>query len=572
LVGGFFLSDENVQELSSVLIEKKIPSFTNNRIGQVENGLMATNFSEDGVRQTFRRIALSIEAYVGGTDFSELPVFIDRIPQSLTLNYNTAVAVDIPMKYSLINSANFVGEFKSSSSRKQYNLLEVIGKALKNNLTLQNENKKIELSEQDVKAAKSNYLPTVSIGLSGTYTDPRLAKNSFGQTSEFQTGGNLIVQQPIFSEKINANISIQKSLQKAQEEQFNIEELNTIFNISNAYFNLLILKTNVEIQFQNLDLTKKNLQIAQQKFDVGTSGKADLLRFESQRAQNAQSLIEGVSWMEQGVVSLNQLLNNSVQTNIDIEDVQLNEGIFKEYNYDQFASLLDDPRLKEPFIDFLIQEAIQNAPELKALEYNLEAAERTIKLNDVGRFLPTVALQGQYNQVFSRTGEGSVPSSGGSFLNNNYNIGLNVSVPIFGPNQTNINRRTSVIQKEQLNINRESTELAIAANIKTSVLNLVNQVSNIELSGISEKTAKEALELMQVAYSNGSVNVIQLLDAQNNYLNAQLAHTNAVYNYLVGVLQVERFLGHYFLLNSREGSEEFMKRFSEFMKNQQKQE
>ena len=51
-----------------------------------------------------------------------------------------------------------------------------------------------------------------------------------------------------------------------------------------------------------------------------------------------------------------------------------------------------------------------------------------------------------------------------------------------------------------------------------TVLNLINQISNIELSKISEDTEREALDPTQTSYNNGAVNIVQLLDAQNNYL------------------------------------------------------
>ena len=117
----------------------------------------------------------------------------------------------------------------------------------------------------------------------------------------------------------------------------------------------------------------------------------------------------------------------------------------------------------------------------------------------------------------------------------------------------------------ELNINVENTELAISANVRNGVLNLVNEISNIELSKVSEETAKEALELTQTSYSNGAVTIIQLIDAQNNYLNAQLDRANAIYNYLINALQLERFLGYYFLLNSKENNDAFTQRFLEFL-------
>ena len=217
------------------------------------------------------------------------------------------------------------------------------------------------------------------------------------------------------------------------------------------------------------------------------------------------------------------------------------------------------------FIDFLIEESYKNAPELKSLDYNLEATERNIRLNGYGRFLPTLALQGQYSSTFSRSGAGSTAPQGSSLVDNSYNAGLSLSIPIINQNLSNINRQTSRIQKEQLEINKSNVELGIEVNIRNAVFNLINQMSNIQLSKISEETAQEALELTQASYTNGAVNIVQLLDAQNNYLNAQLARANATYNYLINSLQLERFLGYYFLLNTEEKNNEFRQRFFEYL-------
>lgn len=564
LAGGFFLTDNEIQALAQTFIEKQLPSFTSLGVDQVQQGIMATNQSSENFEQLMRRISLSVEGYINGTPLSEMPVFIENSPR-LTINYNTAEQVKVPIKYSLINNTDFVGELKNSLSKKTYSILDIIDGVLDKNLSLQSQKKDVELSQQDVKIAKSNYLPSVTASGTGTYIDPDLAEISNGQNPEFSTSGNITLQQTIFSEAANANITIQKKLQQAQQENFNASQLDAIFNATNAYFNVLILKANTQIQLRNLDLTKRNLQIAQQNFDAGQSGKSDMLRFRSQMAQNTQSMVEAVNQLEQSFIGLNQLLNNPVETEIDVEDVALNEGVFKTYNYDQLVDLLDDPRSREVFIAFLIEEAKNNAPELKSLKYNLDAIDRNLRLNSGGRFLPTVALQGQYNRTFSRSGAGSTAPVGFPILDDNYNVGLNISIPILNQNQTNINRQTNIIQKDQLNINKENVNLSIASNMRTAVLNVINQVSNIELSKISEETAKESLELTQSSYASGAVNIIQLIDAQNNYLNAQLARTNAVYNFLINSLQLERFLGYYFLLNSKEENDKFAQRFLEFL-------
>lgn len=565
MAGGFLLNQEEVKKLAQLIIDKKLPSFTSLGTEAVHQGIMATNQSDDSFDQFIRRIALSVEGFINGESLAEMPVFIES-NNHLTLNYNTAQKVGVPIKYSLINSTTFVGEIKNSLSRKTFNALEIIDLALARNLTLLSGEKEVALTGQDVRIAKSSYLPSITASSRSVYVDPDLAAVSLGQNPEFSTTGNITLQQVLFSEASNANIRIQRKLNQAQEEAYKATALDIVFDGFNVYFNALILKANLQIQMRNLELTRENLKIAEQNFAAGQTGKSDQLRFQSQLAQDKQAVIEAVNQLEQGYININQLLNYNLDEEIDIEDLEL-DGIFKEYSYEQLVRLLDNPVSREPFIAFLVEEAKKNAPELKSLKYTIEAVDRSLKLNTSGRFLPTLSLQGQYNQVFNRSGAGSTSPSGFELINTNYNVALNLSIPIVNQNQNNINRQINQIQIDQLTINQANTTLAIDRNIRSTVLNVINQISNIELSKISEQAAKEALSLTQSSYSNGAVTVIQLIDAQNNYLNAQLASTNAVYNYLINALQLERFLGYYFLLNSEEDNAAFNARFLAYLKN-----
>lgn len=566
MAGGFFLSQQAVKQLADAFIKQKLPSFTINGREDVAQGFMATHQNEKSMDQLLRRIAISIDAYVSGTNFSELPTYINQT-QRLAVNYNTALLVGVPLKYSLIGSTDFVGEFINPVSEKQYHLLTAIDAALEKNLLLQSSEKDVLLSKQALKTAKSDYLPHVTASGTGVYVDPEIAEVSFGRNPEFSTNGNVTLKQLLFSEAANTNITIKNKLQKAQQEIFKSEQLDLILETSTAYFTALILKVNVRIQMQNLSLTKSNLQIAEQIFEMGQSGKSDVLRFKSEMAQNMQTTVEAVNQLEQGFVLLNQVLNNAPNFKIDVEDIGIEQGIFEQYKYAEIFDFLDDPSLREPFIDFLVEEALYNAPELKSLDYNKQAIARRIKLNRSGRFLPTLALQGQYDRVFNRSGAGVMPPQGFNQLNSSYNVGFSLSIPVFNQNKTNINKKTSMIEMEQLAINQDHTELSIAANVRNSVLDMVNQVSNIQLSKVAEQTALEALHLTQDSYASGAVTIVQLLDAQRNYLNSQLISAAANYNYLLSSLTVERTLGYYFLFNTTEKNKAFHKRFFEFLQN-----
>ncbi len=562
LAEGYETSSENFLKLIDAINNEKLPSFSSFRRADVEKGILATNQPETNLDQYFRRIALSIESIINGKNAKDLPVFI-TYDQELTINYNTAKKIGFPLRYSMLGQANFISGVNNNTADEVYSIIDIMKGVVDDNLSLNAQEKSIDLSNQDLKIAKSNYLPNVSTAVSSTYTDPKVASII---NPEFATAGAVSLQQTILNESANANISISKSNLKAQQESYNATELDAILDASLVYFDALIAKTNANIQNQNLQLTKKNLQIAKQNFDAGASGKSDVLRFRSELAQNTQSLVEATNNLQQRFYAINQLMNKPIDGLIDVEDVFLETGVFKNYNYTALKEILDNPKLRPYFTEFLIEEAKKNAPELKNIGYNLEANERNYRLNNTGRFIPTVALQGQYSLVLNQSGKGA-PSGGAPDPRGTYNLGLNLSLPIFQQNQRNINKQTALIQKDQLNLNKESIELNLDKSVNDLVLNLVNQIANIEISKIAEETAKESLALSQNAYTKGAIPLIQLIDAQNNYLQSQLSNATANYNYLLTSMQLERSIGYFFLMNTEESNKDFTQRATQYILN-----
>jgi outer membrane protein TolC len=138
-------------------------------------------------------------------------------------------------------------------------------------------------------------------------------------------------------------------------------------------------------------------------------------------------------------------------------------------------------------------------------------------------------------------------------------------LPLFQKNQRNINKQTAEINAEQLSFQKQDIEQNINKNINEICLNVVNQFTNVEISKVSEKAAKESLDLTQTSYENGAVPVIQLIDAQNNFLQSQLASATANYSFLLSIMQLERSVGYFFLMHTEQENEDFINRMNQFV-------
>lgn len=561
---GFGIPYAEIKQMAKLLIEKKLPSFTSTQVLDVENGWLATNQSDAYFERLFRRMAISVEAVINGENLSLRPVYVDT-SDTITMNYNTAERIDLPIRFSQIATTNVVGDFEDIVVDQSYTVLEAVEAAIKNNLSLQSNKMDVVLSEENLSSAKTTYYPDLSATVNGRRVDTDLAKISGGNNPERTISTSLNFSQTLYSEDGNAAIGIQKSLLHAQQENYTTSVLDTILNTSQASFNLLRLKNALQSQAENLDITKRNLRIAEQNFEAGQSSKSDIFRFRSEMAKNMQSLIDAANDYEKGQHLLNSLLNNPIEYRIGIRDMQLKNGPFgaNEFGYQKLNETLDNPIEQNIFQNFLIVEALKVRPELASLSHRLQSIERDMAQYGWRRFIPTVSATAQYNHIIDRNGVG-VPDPNVA-LNNDYNVGLVFSIPIFNRGSDNVSLRQAIAKREQVLLQIANQKQSVETSIRNSVLDLSGRIANIHLSKVSETAAKQSLELIEVSYATGAVTITDLIDSQNNYLQAQLSSSNAHYNFLDSAVTMERAMGEFlFLDNQSNKSEDFIQRYEEF--------
>jgi len=377
------------------------------------------------------------------------------------------------------------------------------------------------------------------------------------------------LSQTLYSEDASASIGIQKNQLRAQRELFNTTRLDIILSTTQACFDLLRLRNTLRSQAENLNITKRNLDVALQNFESGKSGKADIFRFQSEMANNMQALIVAINDLQQGQYSLNTILRNPIDLQIAVTTNDFSGKLLEqdEFGYDYIKKTLDDPSKRVLFEDFLLEEALENAPELKELEYRIKATERNIKQFGWRRYIPTVSATAQYDNTLDLSGEG-VPDAGLT-VDDNYSVGLVFSVPLFNSNLDNINRKRAKTQYEQLQVGVALQNQQIEAQLRSAVLDVTTTISNIELSKVSEQATQQSLVLIENSYAIGAVTITDFIDAQNSYLQAQLASSNALFDFLDSIISLERTLGNYYFFDSdTKRSQAIIRRFEEYRKTQ----
>ncbi len=158
----------------------------------------------------------------------------------------------------------FISLFLSVSSKAQQaqqaqeiSLQEAIDIALENNYQLKVARNNVELSDNQVRSEKADYLPSVNASLSGGRSIGRTFNQDIGQivtetTNDFS--GNINADLPIFSgfENLHSLRSSEYSKQSSEQNLQRIRE-NVIFNTASNYLQFILNRKILEIDRENLE-------------------------------------------------------------------------------------------------------------------------------------------------------------------------------------------------------------------------------------------------------------------------------------------------------------------------------
>lgn len=106
----------------------------------------------------------------------------------------------------------------------------------------------------------------------------------------------------------------------------------------------------------------------------------------------------------------------------------------------------------------------------------------------------------------------------------------------------------------------ERTELRIRAGMFAAG----STYPAIDLLGEAADAARKSLALTRDAYSQGLVPIIDLLDAQNATLVAEASAANAVYDFLIDLMEIQRSTNTFDFFRSTAGREAWFQRLKAY--------
>jgi outer membrane protein TolC/ABC-type uncharacterized transport system substrate-binding protein len=552
------------------LIKRKLPSYSLLGLQEVERGLLATANPDIFPRYT-RRIALSIHRILLGENPATIAVTMPA-EERLTINMATARAIGVYPRWSIVTEANLINETREEIERV-IDMNAAVREALAVNLDLAARQRFVEAAAKDVSIARSNLFPQIDLSALGIQIDEDRAEASFGQQAEQTVSGSVRVTQLIYSEPAWANFSIQKNLHSSRASEMAQLRLDIAQSAATVYLNVLRAKTFERIQKQNLNLTRSNLELARIRESIGTARAAEVLRWESELASNRKAVISASAQRNVAEIALNRILDRPAEEHFETVETDLNDPhlLLSQGRLMRYAENFWDFKILR---SFMVKEAIEYSPELLSIEAAISAQERAGRSAARSFWQPTLALHAEVSNKFLEEGAGSDPPSlslvpsmselFGKPDDVDWSIGLSVTFPLFSGGAKLAQRSQAIEKLAQLRLERAAATDRIEQRVRSALHLAGASYAGIEQARLAAAAAGKSLDLMIDAYSRGAVTIIDIIDAQNAALVAGEVAANAVYDFLIDLMEVERSIGKVVLQMSDEEREAFFSRIEVF--------
>ena len=540
------------------LIAKGLPSFS--MYGNTEVGLGALASQGTGLenQRLARRLALNIQRVLLGENAGDLPVrFIDR--PRLTINMQTARAIGVSPRWEMLIEADLLNP-DPAGGLPVLKFGDAVHQAVEANLDLVVERLDVAAGAEDVARARAALRPQLSASLQGVGIDDDRA--SPGVQAERTLSGGLSLSQVLYSEATRGNVAVQRALQEGRIQGLETLRLDIALDTAVAYLNLLRAETLRGVQRNNLDLTRSNLDRARVRREIGSGSPAEVFRWQSQIASDRQALINAQADVAIASIAVNRLLHRPLETAfatalVDVADPTLITGQSRIDRY------IDTPKHFEVLRAFSVQEGLSVAPELAQLRTSIAAQERQLLTARRAFWSPEISAAASLDELLADGGAGSGSLPGGPD-DTTWSISLGASLPLFQGGARRAARTQAEITLERLRHQYDAIAESIEQRIRSASLRARASFTAIELSRQGADASRANLDLVADAYARGSVSIIDLVDAQNAALNADQNAANAVYDFLIDLMEVQRAAGRFDFFISLEAREAWYQRLEAF--------
>ena len=368
-----------------------------------------------------------------------------------------------------------------------------------------NERKSMELTGESLamtyEQSKQQRLPSVSASFGENFSNN---DNGWSVSGNVGVGSNVTIYQGG-----NINNTIEQNRLNVERNEVQLERYDNQLTTQILQSFLTILGNQELLNYQQevLNTSREQLKQGRTRYKVGSILESDLLLLEAQYYSDS---------------------NNVVDTRINIEN-----------NLSPDTDNLDNLNTTLPTEQEAIDLAMDYMPDLRIGDYDIRLAEKSVDLAR-GNYFPSISANANVGMgVLSFDGDGNKQWYGKP----TESVGVSMSIPIYSRGQTKANVKKSRIALEQAQLDYEQSQLTVRQTVVQSYRDVVSAYNAYKVAQVKENAYSKSFNAYNIQYQYGTITTVDLLQQQNNYLNALNSYIQNKYSLVMKRKILDIYMG-----------------------------
>lgn len=423
------------------------------------------------------------------------------------------------------------------SAQKLLTLQEAVTIALQRNTSLIKVKNTFETSESSLKSAYGDLIPTLGANAGWSFqriNDAGSVQRDFlgnevatpaSQVDNRSYSAGIGGSVTLFNGLANiANISQKKDNLKATEYNIEKKKQDVVYEATNYYYLVLNAEELMKVREENVKYYQKFYETVNERNRLGIVAKADVYTAQVQLGNAELLLIQAQNNYQTSMSSLLNYLGLDVLEDFKVVNPFGAQGLMDS---DSYLNDYDNVRA-------MVNSALDTRFDFKSQQLAVSSAESGLTIARSGLF-PSLTGSYSYSSAASKYDK--------LFDRKVFNVSLSLNFPIF----SNWNTENS-IQFAQVNLKNAKEDLLalerlIKIEVKQGFLDLSAAKKSLDVATKNVTAAEETRKINQERYNLGSGTILEVLQADRDYTDAQRSKINATFDYYIKRDKLNNSLG-----------------------------
>ncbi len=414
-----------------------------------------------------------------------------------------------------------LGQYEKDTLEKPFSIDQCVEFALLNSPLIGVAEGSVRKSELDVKDAKANFLPEISLS-GGYYINDTY--NTLSWNSDHYDLALSASIEPFSSGRTYLDVERTDANLTSAREGYRLTRMNLIMEVIEGYYNLLKASQMLDLRRSTLEQKEYQLEFSKAQFELGMVPRADTLKARAALESARVSLHEADGELLISKAELNEVMGLDLDFPISIEDVELE-------------------KLDVPEFDSVLMVAYMNRPDVEQRRALIAASKYNMMIAWINR-LPTLTLTGGYSLNAEHFAFEDLPLNRSNWDDNSdWSVGLILSFPIFDGGVKSRAIKKANIDLNNARLENKDLERQVELEVKSAHINLDNASKKIDLTQRQVASAEESYETALGRYKNGLAPITEVIDAEVALTEGQIDFISSKYDFLEAEALLKRAIG-----------------------------